>query len=62
MTPANPGTQLGPQPGHDYPTSLGEFLDWFQTEEACRRYLVQVRWPDGFSCSVAEAGAPFDCP
>jgi len=47
---ANPGTQLGPKPDIDYPTSLGEFLDWFQTEEACWRYLVKVRWPDDFSC------------
>lgn len=50
MAAANPGTQLGPQPGIDYPTSLGRFLDWFQTEEACWRYLVKVRWPDAFSC------------
>jgi transposase-like protein len=47
---ANPDAQLGPRPGTDYPTSLGAFLDWFQSEEACWRYLVKVRWPDGFSC------------
>ena len=22
----------------------------FATEEACREYLVQLRWPDGFRC------------
>lgn len=50
MVAANPGTQLGPQPGSDYPTSLSEFLDWFQTEAECWHYLVKVRWPNGFSC------------
>jgi len=25
-----------------------EFEDWFPTEEACRNYLIQVRWTGGF--------------
>jgi len=34
----------------DYPRALEEFEERFATEEACRRYLVQLRWPDGFVC------------
>ena len=29
---------------------LGEFLNWFGTEERCRDYLAAQRWPDGFVC------------
>jgi transposase-like protein len=34
----------------DYPRDLAEFEARFATEEACRDYLYQVRWPDGFRC------------
>mgnify|MGYP001792614507 CR=1 FL=1 len=34
----------------DYPRNLKEFDTRFRTEEACREYLVQLRWPDGFYC------------
>jgi transposase-like protein len=34
----------------DYPRTLGEFEARFLTEEACRAYLVQLRWPAGFRC------------
>ena len=34
----------------DYPRTVGEFEARFATEEACRDYLVQLRWPDGFRC------------
>ena len=27
-----------------------EFEARFATEDACRAYLVQLRWPDGFRC------------
>lgn len=30
--------------------SLLEFQERFGTEEACREYLVQTRWPEGFVC------------
>ena len=30
--------------------SLPTFLEKFGTEEACRRALFQLRWPDGFHC------------
>ena len=34
----------------DYPRTLMEFERRFATEEACRAYLVQMRWPDGIQC------------
>ena len=43
---------ISPQPvaGKDYPQTYQEFLDWFSDEEACRRFLLRCRWPDGFAC------------
>lgn len=29
---------------------MQEFMDQFSTEEACRKYLIKVRWADGFKC------------
>lgn len=34
----------------DYPRTIIEFERRFSTEKACRDYLVQLRWPDGFLC------------
>jgi transposase-like protein len=34
----------------DYPQTLQEFEARFSTEEDCREYLFQLRWPDGFRC------------
>lgn len=34
----------------DYPRTLLEFERCFSTEEACRAYLFQLRWPEVFSC------------
>jgi len=34
----------------DYPRTLREFQHWFGSEDACRAYLVHLRWPDGFRC------------
>lgn len=34
----------------EYPKTVLEFEKRFATEEACRRYLYSVRWPDGFNC------------
>lgn len=34
----------------NYPRTVLELEDRFSTEEACRDYLVQLRWPDGFVC------------
>ena len=35
----------------DYPRTILEFEQRFATEEACRRYLFKLRWPEGFCCS-----------
>ena len=34
----------------DYPRNLSEFEVRFASEDACREYLRQLRWPDGFRC------------
>lgn len=34
----------------DYPATQLEFEARFATEESCRDYLFQLRWPDGFRC------------
>ena len=34
----------------DYPTTLAEFERRFASEQACRDYLVALRWPEGFVC------------
>src|SRR6202162_4229982 len=34
----------------DYPRNLQQFEARFSTEEGCREYLFQLRWPDGFQC------------
>lgn len=34
----------------DYPKTIMEFDERFATEEGCRQYLYQLRWPDGFRC------------
>jgi transposase-like protein len=34
----------------DYPRKLQELEERFSDEEACRRYLFALRWPDGFVC------------
>ncbi len=39
-----------PVPGHDYPRTWEQFLDWFPDEASCRRYLERIRWRDGFVC------------
>ena len=30
--------------------SMLEFMERFETEEKCREYLYQLRWPEGFVC------------
>lgn len=34
----------------DYPQNIMDFETRFQTEDACRDYLFQLRWPNGFQC------------
>jgi transposase-like protein len=33
-----------------YPKNITEFDAWFKTEQDCRQYLFEMRWPDGFIC------------
>ena len=33
-----------------FPKTLSARQSWFETEEACVRYLVESRWPDGYAC------------
>lgn len=33
-----------------YPRSLSEFEGLFGSEQACRDYLMRLRWPEGFRC------------
>src|SRR5712671_99279 len=40
----------------EYPRNLTEFEALFATEEACRAYLVRLRWPDGFRCPRCGGG------
>ncbi len=37
-----------PRPG--FPQSGEELQVWFATVDACRQYLIESRWPDGFRC------------
>lgn len=39
-----------------YPGTVLEFEAEFATEEACRAYLEQTRWPDGFVCPACGCG------
>jgi transposase-like protein len=39
-----------------YPRTLAEFDRWFATEDACRQYLIKVRWPSGFRCPRCSSG------
>jgi transposase-like protein len=34
----------------DYPKTMIEFEQRFSSEESCREYLYQMRWPEGFIC------------
>ena len=51
----------------DYPRTVGELEDRFATEQACRDYLVALRWPAGFRCPLCghyafwPVGKLFEC-
>jgi len=38
----------------DYPKTLAEFEARFSSDDACRAYLVQLRWPNGIACPRCE--------
>src|SRR5712691_3055887 len=39
-----------PKAGIDYPATWQDFESWFPDDDACRRYLARLRWPEGFRC------------
>jgi len=39
----------------DYPRTVMELEERFSTEEACRDYLIRLRWPTGFLCPRCQA-------
>ena len=41
-----------PRAGVDYPATWQSFESWFPDDDACRRYLTRLRWPDGFVCPM----------
>jgi len=34
----------------EYPETMQDFIDRFATEEACRRYVAEVRWEGSPAC------------
>jgi transposase-like protein len=44
----------------DFPKSLKEFQTRFRDDEACGKYLVACRWPDGFRCGRCAHPAAFE--
>jgi len=38
----------------EYPMTFDEFTTKFTTEQQCRDYLYQIRWPDGYACPKCE--------
>ncbi|MTJ93947.1 MAG: IS1595 family transposase [Desulfovibrio sp.] len=48
---STPSTSSTPQsPPAPFPTNFIEFHARFPNDEACRRYLLKLRWPTGFVC------------
>ena len=52
----------------DYPSTMLEFEERFSSEAACREYLFNLRWPEGFRCpkcdhdrSWARSNGLFEC-
>jgi Transposase zinc-ribbon domain len=55
VTAARP-LRSGPRAGAGYPSSLSQFLDWFDSDADCAAYLARLRWHDGFSCPSCGPG------
>lgn len=34
----------------DFPSTVFDFQGRFPTEDACLKYLIESRWPNGFAC------------
>jgi ribosomal protein L37AE/L43A len=43
---------VGARTPGDYPRTLAQFFGRFADEDACLRYLIETRWPEGFRCST----------
>ena len=41
----------------EYPMTFNEFIKQFMTEEQCRNYLYDLRWPAGFVCPKCNANS-----
>lgn len=41
--------------GDSFPKNMVEFMERFAEEDACRDYLIAVRWPQGFVCPGCKA-------
>jgi transposase-like protein len=39
-----------PVAGVDYPRTIQEFYEWFDSEDKCLQYISKLRWPEGFRC------------
>ena len=49
-----------PFAGVDYPKDWGQFMDWYSTDAACRIFLEQLRWANGFVCpSCKQPSEPY---
>ena len=52
--------QQAPLAGQDYPKSWSQFMDWFNSEQACLAYLEKLRWPTEFICPACGViGTPY---
>ncbi len=49
------GERARPVAGRDYPCTYREFVTAFPDEDACGRYLEELRWPGGFACPACGA-------
>lgn len=49
-----------PRAGRDYPANWQAFEAWFVDDDACRDYLVKLRWPDGFLCPSCGSGEAWE--
>lgn len=43
----------------DLPKDMPTFLERFGTDERCRQFVVQARWPEGFRCSGCGHGLAY---
>ncbi|HEY3118785.1 MAG TPA: IS1595 family transposase [Chloroflexota bacterium] len=46
----------------DFPRTLAQFQARFRDEAACRRYLAECRWPEGYHCPRCRHAEAFELP